>query len=261
MDLTAAHVGASGFSYVDWVGPFYPAGTRKGQFLEYYAEQFNALEINYTYYRLPTAGTMARLVEKSAGKLRFAVKLTDLFTHGRRYTPADVIAFGNAMEPLAEAGVLGCLLAQFPNSFRPTRPAWRYLKELVAQFKSFPLVTEFRHSTWVNDAFFDWLSEKEIGLCCVDEPRLPGLLPPLDTVTSPIGYVRFHGRNEAKWWQHDRPEERYDYRYREEELQEWVPRLQQMATKAEELYIFFNNHFEGKAPDNARELLAMLGAD
>ncbi len=258
MELTAVHLGASGFSYADWVGPFYPPGTKKEEFLAYYSQQFGALEINYTYYRLPTPDTMTRLLEKSGGRLRFAVKLTDLFTHGRRYEPADVIAFCKAMEPLAEAGVLGCLLAQFPHSFKPTRTQWAYLKELMAQFKAFPLVTEFRHSAWIKESFFEWLRERQIGFCCVDEPRLPGLLPPMDTVTSPVGYVRFHGRNEAKWWTHQRPEERYDYRYSARELAQWLPRLQKMTTEAEELYVFFNNHFEGKATDNARELLAML---
>ncbi len=260
MDLAKVHLGASGFSYVDWVGPFYPAGTRKGDFLGYYAQHFSALEINYTYYRLPTAATMARLIEKSEGKVRFAVKLTDLFTHHRNYSKKDVLAFANAMEPLAEAGQLGCLLAQFPYSFKPTRPEWAYLKELLLQFQSFPMVTEFRQSDWVKPAFFDWLQEHKIGFCCVDEPHLPGLLPPLDIVTSPIAYVRFHGRNNEKWWKHDRPEERYDYRYPSEELREWLPRLRNMAANSEELYIFFNNHFEGKAIDNALELLKILAA-
>ncbi len=261
MDHATVHIGASGFSYADWVGPFYPPGTRKTDFLGYYAQHFGTLEINYTYYRLPTPSTMKRLIEKSGGGLRFSVKLTDLFTHRRQYLQSDVVAFARAMEPLAEAGVLGCLLAQFPHSFKPTRPEWKFLKELLRQFQSFPIVTEFRHAAWVEPAFFDWLREHQIGFCCVDEPRLPGLLPPLDTVTSPIGYVRFHGRNNDKWWKHDRPEERYDYRYSTEELREWLPRLNNMTAGSEELYVFFNNHFEGKAIDNAQELLKMLAAD
>ncbi len=252
------HIGTSGFSYGDWVGPVYPAGTKKTDFLALYAERFHALEVNYTYYRMPTAETMRRLVDKSHGGVRMAVKLTDLFTHKREYGPADVVAFGEAMEPLADSGILGCLLAQFPYSFKPSVEARAWLEALFDQFTAFPLVVEMRHHRWADDRFFDFLRQRRVGFCCVDEPRLPGLLPPLDVVTSPVAYVRFHGRNEAKWWEHDRPEERYDYLYPSEELREWLPRLRRMAEHSQELFVFFNNHFEGKAVQNAEQLLALL---
>ncbi len=261
MPLSAIHIGASGFSYADWVGPFYPPGTRRGDFLSYYAQHFQALEINYTYYRMPTAATMNQILEKAGKQMRFSVKLTDLFTHRRCFLRQDVLDFAAAMAPLAEAGQLTCLLAQFPSSFQPTRANWTIFKQLLEQFSAFPMVVEFRRAEWATTRLFDWLARAQVGYACVDEPALPGLLPPQDLVTSPLGYVRFHGRNGDKWWRHERAEERYDYRYSSEELREWLPRLRRMATQSEELLVFFNNHFEGKALDNAQELKRLLALE
>jgi len=214
--------------------------------------------VNYTYYRMPTRATMTSLLDKSEGRLRFAVKLTDVFTHKRTAGTREADEFRAAVEPLAEAGKLGCLLAQFPYSFKATRKSLRHLTRLAADFQDLPLVVEVRNRDWVCGDFFAYLKEHSLGFCCVDEPDLKGLLPPLDMVTSPVGYVRFHGRNREKWWRHDRPEERYDYRYGSEELREWVPRLRRMEGQCQELFVFFNNHFEGKAVQNASDLLDML---
>ena len=252
------YVGTSGFSYQDWVGPVYPAGTRSSDFLGLYSQRFNALEINYTYYRVPTQKTMLSLAEKSRGVIRMAVKLTDIFTHKRSSTEDDSKRFEEAMAPLQEAGLLGCLLAQFPFSFKPDRTNSRYLAKLRERFASFPLVVEVRNQGWMVDRLFPFLQNRDIGFCNVDEPRLPGLLPPTGHVTSELGYVRFHGRNSDKWWNHDRPEERYDYRYSAAELEEWIPRLRHMQQSCQDLFVFFNNHFTGKAVDNASEMVELL---
>jgi len=253
------YVGTSGFSYQDWLGHFYPEGTKKADFLAYYSGHFKALEVNYTYYRLPTRRTMASLVEKSGGSVRFSVKLTNVFTHERTGGKAEAKQFVDAVEPMADTGVLGCLLAQFPYSFKPSADNYACIARLHDWFEPNPLAVEVRNRGWVSERFFEFLKETGIGFCCVDEPRLPGLLPDLKVVTSDIGYVRFHGRNRAKWWQHDRPEERYDYLYSEAELSSWVSGLLRMSGVCRELFVFFNNHFEGKAVANAvqmRELLA-----
>ena len=252
------YVGTSGFSYQDWVGPVYPAGTRKKDFLELYSRRFNALEVNYTYYRMPSPETMSALVEKSGGEVRLTVKLTDIFTHKRSSTADDARQFVEAMTPLQEAGILGGLLAQFPFSFKPDRDNSRYLARLRDRFESLPLVVEFRNHGWIVDRLFPFLRNRDIGFCNVDEPQLPGLIPPTEHVTSNLGYVRFHGRNIAKWWNHDRPEERYDYRYSTAELQEWIPRLRHMQESCQDLFVFFNNHFTGKAVDNASEMIDLL---
>ena len=258
MSRAALHIGTSGFSYQDWVGHFYPKGTKKSDFYTHYCSCFDALEVNYTYYRLPVRRTMAGLVEKSAGGVTFAVKLTGVFTHDRTGGPAEAKEFADAMEPMAERGVLGCLLAQFPYSFKPGPEAYAHIRKVADWFKAYPLVVEVRNRRWVSQRFFEFLKELGVGFCCVDEPNLPGLLPELKVVTSPVGYVRFHGRNRAKWWTHDRPEERYDYLYASEELAAWVPGLDRMAEAADQLFVFFNNHFEGKAVANALHMRELL---
>jgi len=252
-------IGTSGYSYQDWVGPVYPPGTPKTDFLNLYADRFNAVEVNYTYYRMPTRATLSAMADKAGGRVRFAVKLTDVFTHARSASEAEVVEFLRAVEPLADRGVLGCLLAQFPWSFRPSAEAIGHLRALAVRFAGHRLVIEVRNREWVSMDFFSLLKEVGAGFCCVDEPQIQGLLPPLEVVTSPVAYLRFHGRNAAKWWTHERPEERYDYRYSPEELAPWIPRIRRMQENAAETYVFFNNHFEGKAVANAEGLIRMLG--
>ena len=92
----------------------------------------------------------------------------------------------------------------------------------------------------------------------MDEPQLEGLLPPTAHVTSDTGYVRFHGRNAAKWWDHEEGWERYDYRYSRDELEEWVPRIRKLMEETETLFVFYNTHFKGKSVDNAMDLLDLL---
>ncbi len=105
---------------------------------------------------------------------------------------------------------------------------------------------------------FDWLRQYELGFCCVDEPQLPDLLPPLAEVTSRVGYVRFHGRNSAKWWQHEHAYERYDCSYTPREFNEWLPNIQKLDKIAEKTFIFANSHWWGQAVSTIRQLRVML---
>jgi len=111
---------------------------------------------------------------------------------------------------------------------------------------------------WVSPTTFDLFREMNLGFCCVDQPRLKSLLPPISEVTSAIAYVRFHGRNYAKWWKHKEAWERYDYSYSVDELKEWVPKIQQMSKEAEMTFVFVNNHWQGQAVDTARQLRMLL---
>jgi uncharacterized protein YecE (DUF72 family) len=119
-------------------------------------------------------------------------------------------------------------------------------------------VVEFRHAQWLKPEVFGWLRDRNIGFCCVDEPQLPNLLPPLAEVTSDIGYVRFHGRNAAKWWQREHAYERYDYAYSAEELKEWLPRINKLNSLTEKTFVFANNHWRGQAIGTIRQLRFML---
>jgi len=253
-------VGTSGFSYPDWVGPFYPTGTRQPAMLPWYARHFDALEINFTYYRLPVPGQLEAMSARCADRVTLAVKAWQGMTHTCEASAGDLAGFTAALAPLSERGVLGAVLLQFPGSFRPSAAANRHLVGLVSRLRPFPVVAEFRHSSWVREETFHLLRTEGVGYCCVDEPELPGLIPPVAVATADTAYVRFHGRNAGKWFQHDHPHERYDYRYGIDELAAWVPRLRQLDALAARTLVFMNNHYEAKAVTNARQLQELLAA-
>jgi uncharacterized protein YecE (DUF72 family) len=203
---------------------------------------------------------MERLAETGRSRLRFAVKLTDLFTHRRTAGPHDAGAFRDAMTPLLESGTFGCLLAQFPYSFKPTRANLRYMTAMLDSFAPLPRVVEIRHEGWLHPGLFDTLRSLGVGFCNVDEPSLPGLPGPSARVTAAVGYVRFHGRNTARWWDHEEGWERYDYLYSRAEIEEWVPRIRRLREESETLFVFYNNHFRGKSVQNAIDLVELLNA-
>jgi uncharacterized protein YecE (DUF72 family) len=99
-----------------------------------------------------------------------------------------------------------------------------------------------------------------MGFCCVDEPPLKGLMPPVAVATSPVAYVRFHGRNAAKWWQHEQAWERYDYTYSEQELETWIPRLKELAATSPLTLVYANNHYKGQSVDTIHKLEKLLAS-
>jgi len=251
-------IGTSGYSYPDWKGPFYPAGLSDREMLPFYARRFPAVEINYTYYRMPSARTMAAIVAK-APELSFAVKLTGSITHEGKFSPRDADQFRDGVAPMVEAGVLGCLLAQFPWSFKYSQAALDFIGELAERLADLNLVAEFREAGWAVGGVYEALAALGLGFCNVDEPRLRGLMPPTDAVTSKIAYFRFHGRNAKNWWKHAEAAQRYNYLYSKQELEEWVPTIKKAAAKADKTYVFMNNHPLGQAVTNAQMLMEMLG--
>ena len=252
------YLGTSGFSYNDWVGIFYPAGMPRREWLVYYAREFNTCEINSTFYALPKPSSLKAMVEKTGDGFLFSVKANQEMTHQRKDNAPIFEAFRQVLEPIISAGKLGCILVQFPYSFRFNRSNWEYLALLKKRLAELPVVIEFRHAQWLRKEVFDWLRQQDLGFCCVDEPQLPNLLPPLAETTSKIGYVRFHGRNSAKWWQHEQAYERYDYSYTPQELSEWLPKIQKLDRVAEKIFIFANNHWRGQAISTIRQLRVML---
>jgi len=231
--------------------------------LELYAQAFGAVEIDSTYYAIPKRSLFENMARRTPADFRFCVKAPGSVTHAPadgRPPDDDANAFADSIEPLVAARKLGAILVQFPHSFRPDSGAQRRLSAMRRWWPDLPLVAEFRHRAWQHAETEDLLRDLGIGLCNVDEPRLSTLMRPGAEVTSPIGYVRFHGRNSAQWWRQDRtPGARYDYLYREEELVEWLPRISEIESQTRETYVFFNNHRLGKAARNASEMSRMLG--
>jgi len=256
-------VGTSGFSYRDWVGSFYPEGTRPRDMLAHYARRFPVVELNFSYYRMPDARTLASMDRRTPDRFEFLIKAHQSMTHDIPADPAERRAvfeeFRAAVRPLEESGKLGCVLFQFPWKHRPSAETVSYLGEIRDRYPDLPLVVEFRNREWVRPETHETLRRLGLGYCCVDEPALKGLMPRESVVTSGIGYVRFHGRNRAKWWNHKEPWERYDYLYTREELEEWVPRVRDMETRTEKTYVLYNNCHAGQAATNAQMMLELLG--
>lgn len=252
------HIGTSGYSYDDWVGPYYPPEVSKPGWLSFYAREFQTCEINFTYYRLPDARTLALMADKTPDGFLFTVKASKELTHEREAGVDAFPKFVQALHPLLEKGKFGCILAQFPYSFHPTQDNRDYLMTFRERLEPLPLVIEFRNAQWLTPGTFSLLQEHRLGFCCVDEPRLKGLIPPLAEATSDVAYVRFHGRNAKKWWRHEQSWERYDYTYSKEELAEWVPKIRDLDAKARHTFVFANNHWHAQAIDTARQLRLLL---
>ncbi|MFQ5942958.1 MAG: DUF72 domain-containing protein [Anaerolineales bacterium] len=249
--------GTSGFSYDDWIGPVYPTDLPKRQWLEFYSEEFDTVELNVTYYRVPPVSTVEGWAKRTPDGFLFSVKANKSLTHER--AGPDFEAFAAGIDPLIQSGKLACVLAQFPYSFHSTQENIEYLGELRRGLQGIPTVVEFRDHGWVTEETFALLESLDFGYCAVDEPRLRGLMPPVARSSGPVSYVRFHGRNAEKWWKHEHAWERYDYTYSEEELKEWIPKILELDTEDAFVLIYANNHYRGQSIDTIRKLRQMLG--
>lgn len=254
-------VGTSGFKFDDWKGTFYPEDVKPKEWLNYYGERFSCLEVNSTYYRLLHPATFFHMANKVPEGFQFTVKTYRSLTHeAGSDNEADFGTFIESLQPLIQAGKFGCVLAQFPTSFHNTPGNREYLVHFCDRFSELPLVMEFRNRQWVKEEVFDFLRERGVGWCAVDEPQFRSLMPPVAIATSPVGYVRFHGRNYKTWWGGD-SKSRYDYLYSRDELEEWVPRIRKLDEQTDVVYVFMNNCFQAQAAKNAADMQRLLGEE
>ena len=261
--LLDIRIGPAGWSYADWRGRVYPesAGS-KFDTLALVAKYFDTAEINSSFYHPPaatTARSWLRRIEHNPNFV-FTAKLYKVFTHQRDLaTAADEKAFREGIDPLAEAGKLGAVLLQFPWSFKNERDERGYLTQLVERFKDYPLVVELRHESWNSPRILQTLEDLGVGLCDIDQPLFANSIKPSAEVTSPIGYIRLHGRNYQNWFREEaNVVERYDYLYSRDELEPWVERVKEVAQKAKQTFVVTNNHARGQSLVNAFEVLASL---
>jgi uncharacterized protein YecE (DUF72 family) len=256
-------IGPAGWSYKDWEGVVYPQKPGKNfDPLEYLARFFNTIEINSSFYRSPTPSTTeawVRRVEKNK-EFTFTAKLHRVFTHERgKATREDEKAFRDGVEPLVKAAKLGAVLLQFPWSFKNTDEDRVYLTQLLERFREYPLVLEVRHTSWNNEHIYEWLEERGVGICNIDQPVFSRSIRPAAVTTSPVGYIRMHGRNYQDWFRDKAGrDERYNYLYTLDELDPWLDRIKQVAKHTRETYVITNNHFRGQAVVNAVEIKAAL---
>jgi uncharacterized protein YecE (DUF72 family) len=259
-------IGTSGWHYPGgrgtWDGIFYPApGDRQPGFdeLRFYAERFNTVEVNSTFYGQPRPNVSLGWVRRTPPGFEFSVKLFQKFTHpatAQDTTPvsaADVDAFRAGIEPLAAGGRLGSVLAQFPSRFHDTTEARAYLHWLLRTFGDYPLAVELRHRSW-SDAATDTtalLAEAGAAWVQIDEPKFASSVHQALEPNAGVMYVRLHGRNAAQWWTHEESEDRYNYLYSGPELQPIVDKLRAARAQVRKLYLYMNNHFAAQAVANA----------
>jgi uncharacterized protein YecE (DUF72 family) len=267
-------IGTSGWNYPTgkgtWNGIFYPlAEDRERGFdeLRFYAERFNTVEVNSTFYGQPRANVALGWVKRTPKDFEFAVKMYQKFTHpGMTSDPgpvtlADVDTFKGGIDPLAAAGRLGPLLVQFPFSFQRSDEAVDYLRWLLKALADYSVVVELRHRSW-SDARAETtalLSEHRASWVQIDEPKFESSIrQDLSAGESGVYYVRCHGRNAAQWWDHAEPEDRYNYLYSAQELAPIANQARQARALAKKVYLFMNNHFSAQSVANATMLKKML---
>jgi len=268
-------IGTAGWSYKDWEGIFYPPGMRQRKVhpLQYIARFFDTAEINTSFYG-PLKPELARLWSKKVAAINprflFTAKLYRAFTHSPiavmeptsaatiRPTDEDEIKTREGLDALANDGMLGALLIQFPVSFKNTSLNREYLERLLRQFIEYPRVVEVRDSSWNNPETLAEFARQNVAFCNIDQPVMGKSLAPTEHVTAPTAYVRLHGRNYDQWFDSDNRNDRYNYLYKESELEDWKERIENVAHKAQTTYVITNNHFESKAGVNAIELKSMI---
>ena len=278
-------IGTSGWSYPagegTWNGIFYPvAGKRprgSGKFdeLRFYAEHFKTVEVNSSFYRIPSVKTTKSWTDRTPKDFEFSLKLFQKFTHPEMFHKAtgadpadlnqkDVDEFRAAMDPIASAGKLGALLAQFPASFKNEPNTRGYLEWLLERFAEYDLAVELRHKSWSDDPrdTLQLLGEHGAAWAQIDEPKFrlsirQNLLPNVRT----FYYLRLHGRNAAQWWSHEKSEDRYNYFYSAKELEPIVEAAKEASREVKKAYLYANNHFSAKSVANAAILKHQLGQD
>jgi uncharacterized protein YecE (DUF72 family) len=271
-----------------------PAVRTAAERLRYYAARFDTVEVDSSFYGLPTSATAQLWAERTPPGFVFHIKAFGMLTrhgvrpeqlpaplrvardleldrYGRILHPSSELQeetfalFSEALEPLRANGKLGLILMQFPPYFVSNRANRQYIAECVKRLAPDKVAVEFRHASWVEpqevEATFELLASLDVSYVCVDEPRLEGptVLPPVAAATSQVAYVRFHGRNAATWNARvGSAAERFKYFYSTDELAQWVGPARQLQEQAATTYLMFNNCFADYAPRNAQQMLSLL---
>jgi uncharacterized protein YecE (DUF72 family) len=273
---------------------WYPKGVPAGERLAYYAQHFDTVEVDSTYYRLPAEPMVAKWAERTPDDFVMHIKAFGLMTRhpvklealppdlrddaptddrGRVDRPSREFRgevfrrFLEALEPLRTAGKLGGILFQFPSYVVYKDASLDYIKWAREQIGDDAMLVEFRHVSWFDDEHrsdtLAFLEEIDAANVIVDAPRIEGarnVAPTVQALTNEIAYVRFHGRNADTWNKRGgSAAERFDYLYSDEELEEWVGPLRELSEQAEQAYAFFNNN--ATSPDGRGGRMAQAAAN
>lgn len=265
--MTRYFIGTAGWSYEDWEGIVYPEKKdRNFHPLKFLAQYINIIEINSTFYRSPAFAISLSWVKKVENypDFLFSVKLHQIFTHQRKdFSQKDVDDFKLGIEPLRARQRLASLLLQFPWSYANTTANRDYLVGLFKLFSDYPLTLEVRHGSFDDPDFYELLSEHKVCFCNIDQPIFRNSIKPSSISTNPhFSYVRFHGRNYKEWFKEGAGrDERYNYLYSKEELEEWIKRIKDLGQKSDKVFVITNNHYRGQALANALQIKNMVSGE
>ncbi len=289
------YVGTASFTEAGLMGTFYPEGMKPAERLSFYARHFNVVEIDSSFYGLPSERNSYLYAERTPKDFRIHFKAFGMLTRhpvdvarlgqalaahlprdfaDRRVSdpPPDMLdkafqMFSSALMPLKLAGKLGVVLFQYPPYFAKNEDNMGYILECKERLPEMRLAIEFRHGSWLREDEADdtlaFLRENDLPYVCVDEPEFESgaTVPPVAEATSSLAYVRFHGRNTDTWFKKGiTVSERFDYLYSEDELREWVPRIGRLGETADEIHLLFNNCRRTYPVQNARDIAKMIGA-
>jgi uncharacterized protein YecE (DUF72 family) len=287
-------VGTSSWADPGFVQEWYPQGMEARDRLPWYAERFEYVELNSSFYAIPDRSTVARWAEVTPEAFTFDVKVhralsrhaatldslppdmrdgAEASERGRvRLTPELERALAKRLveevEPLRESGKLGAFLVQLTPAFAPGRHRLDELDGLVEALSPHPVAVELRHRGWVRDKRVEetlgWFSDRGVAFVSVDAP--PGdhvpIMPPIDAVTrDDLAYLRLHGRNTDGYLSGKSVAERFGWRYADEELEEVAGRTRALAEQAAEVHVAFNNNRGDDAPTAAQRFRSLLGQD
>ena len=265
------YIGTAGWSYQDWIGPFYPkAQTNNFDWLQYYSHYFNCVEVNSTYYSYISPKIAEGWVGKTQGTndFLFTIKLHQDFTHIRKYDKNKIKSVESVLQILQREKRLGCILIQFPYSFSYNSTSALYISQLAEIFSSYHIVIELRHSSWNKEEIIKNFKKLNLTYCVIDQPQIVRSIPFEPIKTSFSAYIRLHGRNKEAWfttinnYSKEQPEslknERYNYLYSHSELIEIAQAVKQQIQNINEIYIITNNHPGGNAVANAFQLINIL---
>jgi len=248
MKVPRARIGTSGFAYKDWLGNFYPPACPQGDFLKFYATKFNTVELDVTFYRLPTAAMVKKWAATVPDGFTFAAKFPRVVTHEGETADRinNAVAFCEVMRHMESR--LGPLLLQFAYGFKPDQAdlLWRILDALP---KDMPIAVEIRNKSWLVPKFYTELRTRNIVLCQVDHPWMPRITER----TGKFAYIRFLG--DQKTLTEDFSYARFPH---EDRLAWWSDVIKSYEGDASDIYAYFNNHFSGHAPTSAFRILELL---
>ena len=293
-------VGTCSWTDKTMIERWYPKGVSTPEKrLRYYSARFDSVEVDSTFYGLPRADFAQGWVDRTPPGFTFHIKAYGLMTghdvderalhpelrdydyeltnRGRVRYPAQAMLersfelFLEGIEPLRRGGKMGGVLMQYPPYFTAVDKAHEHrnlaeIERAVEMLKPLPVFVEFRHSSWVEGPQLErtmrFLSDRFLTYVAVDAPTLPGahVMPPITAATSPLGYVRFHGRNAGTWNARTASAaDRFDYLYSPSELETWQEPIRHLAEESERTWVMFNNCKYDYAPRNAREMADILG--